>query len=182
MYKTVGGGLGHWTRRALHVAMMLIPILYYYWGNYYLVWFVLALVILIEIIRLRRGFVIFGQRQHEARQISSFAWGVIGIAVVLLLVPKTIYAIPIVAACAIGDPLLGELRLHRVPAWLTALLGVFVVAVIWWVSNLWLHMNAWMPWLLAIVTVAAEWPNIKWIDDNALMQWAPLLLILLMYS
>ncbi|UVE59530.1 hypothetical protein [Coxiella-like endosymbiont] len=56
------------------------------------------------------GWILWGQREREVKNISSFTWTVVSLCVVLLLAPGKQYAIPIIASCAFVDPFLGELR------------------------------------------------------------------------
>ena len=174
---TRGGQAGHLSRRLIHIAMLLIPIAYYYWGESLarqlsmpapaLVLVVLLLVLIFEFVRLHFKLVVFAQRQHEALHISSFAWGAIAVAIVLIVLPQPIFAIPVVTACAIVDPLIGELRLRHYAPWLVALIGFAMTLLIWLLADVWLPMPWWLPFVLAVVTVAAEWPNFKWIDDTS---------------
>ena len=95
---SVGGFGGHAFRRFTHVAMSIIPILFYTkgdeMGDYLsissrqLVSVIVMIILLLEIIRLRWGIVVVGQREYEAKQISAFAWGGIAVALALLIVPE----------------------------------------------------------------------------------------------
>ena len=184
---TVGGRTGHLLRRCIHVLMLLIPIAYYYWGDliyhycnhpkFEFILIIFALVITAEILRMKKRYLIFGQRSHEATHISSFAWGAMAMAIVLLLVPNPIYAIPIVAGCAVGDPLIGALK-SRIPAYLARFIAFLVIAFVWWVCGHYMPLPVWFPAVIALVTVLVEWPNLTWIDDNALMQLVPLFILL----
>ncbi len=187
---TVGGATGHWLRRCIHIGMLIIPFLYYAYAKpaadfihitpQWLVIIIAGIVILLDLIRLLFGITLFGQRPHEAKQFSSFAWGAIAIALVLLLAPGKAYAVPIIAGCSLGDPLIGELRRKNVSAMTVALLGMFLIALIWLTSSLSLGSDWWFILIMPPITVAAEWPSLKWIDDNALMQIVPLLVVLLL--
>ena len=76
---SVGGFGGHAFRRFTHVSMTAVPFIYYLYGQdvadivsieaKQLVSIVCFLIILAEVIRLRLGIVIFGQREYEADQI-----------------------------------------------------------------------------------------------------------------
>lgn len=186
---TVGGGLGHWLRRTIHVAMILAPVLYYHWGAAIGAFFhapiqivmlgLVGLIAIVDIVRIAFGAVFFAQRDHEAHQIASLTWGAIAVAVVLLFAPGRATGIPIIVSCALADPALGELRRRVSHAWVSVVVGVLLVASIWWVCALWWPTPWWYPMLLAPVTILGEWPCFHWIDDNALMQFLPLLLVLL---
>jgi len=184
---TKGGLTGHLLRRLLHFSMILVPIVYYYCGDiitYYLtltpqliIIILSAVAIIFEIVRLWFGVRVFGQREHETKQISSFTWAIVSMALVLLFAPGKEYGIPIIACCAIADPIIGELRSLKVNKVLVFIAGMVSVAVIWWLCFWWLNTPWFWAWIMAPVTVAAEWPQLKWIDDNATMQLIPLLLV-----
>lgn len=190
--KTNGGLSGYILRRSVHVAMLIVPPLYYAYAPSvagffglsppHLLLIIIALNILFEIVRLKRGWVLWGQRQREAKNISSLAWTVLSVCLVLLLAPGESYAVPIIWSCAIVDPLLGELRRTQLNTSWIFLIGVMVVILIWWLASWWFNVE----WLLALLmgpmTVMLEWPNLRWIDDNALMQLVPLLVILILYG
>ena len=190
--QTVGGMLGHVFRRFVHVAIAVVPILYYFYGvpiaqvvrltPPQLLIAVIIFNIIFESVRLKFGWTWIGYRRHERKRISSFAWGVLSIGLVLLLAPDQRFGIPIIWSCALGDPLLGELRNTRLSNTWIAALGIVFVMAIWFFCTGWLG----TPWRLALLMgplmVGLEWPNIRWIDDNALMQLVPLLIVLILYG
>lgn len=188
---TVGGLKGHLLRRAIHLGILVIPILYYSFADPVTAFFrlsanqivliIMFIVMLLELLRLRLGWVVFGQRKHEAKAISSFAWTGISIGIVLLFAPDKQFGFPIIWSCALGDPLLGELRRCRIHSGLVALLGVSVVVAIWLFCSWWLNTPIWLAWIMGPLTVAAEWPNIKWLDDNVLMTLLPLIFVLIVF-
>lgn len=185
---TVGGRSGHLLRRGIHLLMILIPIAYHYWGELLfhlfnrpkceIILIVLVIVITAELLRIKKQYLIIGQRSHEATHISSFAWGAMAMACVLLLVPNSLYAIPIVAGCAVGDPLIGALK-YRLPWYMVRLIACVVIGFIWWICSHFMPLPVWFPWVISLMTVLVEWPNLSWIDDNALMQLVPLGILLL---
>ena len=75
---SVGGFGGHAFRRITHVSMALIPVIYYSKGDeiadYFsvtlpeLVSYVFFAIMTIEVVRLRFGIVIVGQREYESKQ------------------------------------------------------------------------------------------------------------------
>lgn len=189
---TVGGLAGHLLRRVVHLAIAVTPLLYYAYGATVAGWIhvtpkqvlliIIAIDILFEMLRLKLGWTVFGQRKHEAKRISAFAWGTVSVCLVLLLSPDKRFAIPIVWSCAIVDPILGELRRTTWrPLWI-ACVGIVTVMLIWWFATWWWQ----TPWILALLMgpliVWLEWPNFRWIDDNALMQLVPLLVIMVLYG
>lgn len=190
--QTVGGFGGHMLRRIIHVAIVALPVLYYLYAQPVASFFhltpellllvIFALNIVFEAVRLIFGWTLIGHRRHERKNISSFAWGIFSICLVLALAPDQSFGIPIIWSCAIGDPILGELRKTKLSRTWVAFIGMVVIVAIWLICTWWLD----TPWLLALLMgpliVGLEWPSIKWIDDNALMQVIPLLIILLLYG
>jgi len=117
---SVGGMRGHLLRRSIHLGMVAIPVAYFEFGasvadtlqasvDQLVAGFVLLLVV-VEMLRLRLGITVFGQRDYEAKQISALAWGGFAIGMVLLLTPEPGYAWPLIVSLALGDPFMGELR------------------------------------------------------------------------
>ena len=178
---TKGQWCGHWFRRAIHVSMAAIPFLYYHYAKQtpWLLLGALLLVALLEFFRLRFKFVFFGQREYEQRKISAFAWGMAGIILVLGFSPAPAYSIAIIVSCALGDPLIGELRRFTTKKWLINLIGCLCVMLVWLVCALAFGLSPWLVLFLPILTVFAEQIDLPWIDDNALMLLLPLLAILL---
>lgn len=182
---TKGHWYGHVFRRIIHVSMLAIPLVYYAFAaniagffalsTHSFLLILLALALLVELIRLRMGLIFFGQRKHEAKYISSFSWGLFGIVIVLLTSPSRAFSIPIIWCLALVDPLLGELRRIRWPALWTESIGLISLLAIWWLcGSYWLGISMWWGVLLAPITLAVEWLNLKWVDDNALMLLVPL--------
>lgn len=183
----MGGLYGHLFRRSIHVGMILIPIWYYQYNtaittryhlpHYTLLLLIACIVLIIEIVRLNMGWVFFGQRTLEKHVISSFAWGLISIVLVLLWAPEKAYAFPIIISCALGDPVIGELR-QWYSNWKASFIGLILILLIWYCFYVWMG----TPWLLCLlmpwIIVIVEWPNFTWIDDNALMLLTPLFIIL----
>lgn len=186
----VGGLRGHILRRCIHIMMAVCPFLYYNYGlpiaeklhltPIWLVGIVLIFVFAFELLRLENGWTFFGQRLHEAKHISSFAWAVMGLCFVLLFSSGPEYAFPIIWGCALGDPFIGELRKYGVNRYAVFILGVLFISAIWLASGFWLGTPLWLAALMGPVVVIAEWPNLYWLDDNALMMFTPLLIITLL--
>ncbi|MCH9644806.1 MAG: hypothetical protein K0U23_08135 [Gammaproteobacteria bacterium] len=187
---TVGGLWGHLFRRFIHVGIISIPLVYYYVvvsvANRYqfnpkiVVWVILVAIWIFEFFRIRYRKVLFAQRQHEATHLSSFGWGMSASCIVLLFAPKA-FAYPVLISCAIIDPLLGELRhLLKIPC-LVAIIGILATIGIWYLTRAWLPIAWWWPLIMGPITVAAEWPNLKLIDDNAMIQLVPLVVVLLFH-
>lgn len=186
-YEIKGGIVAHIARRVFHVSMLAIPLIYYYWFVHLasekilhlLILAFIFLVFLFEKFRIRARLVLFGQRLHEATHISAFAWTMLSMGVVLILSPSVSFSMPIVAACALVDPLMGELRTHHVDKKIMVVIGTLATAIIWLLCAVIYHFSLWFALLLAPITVAVEWPSFRWIDDNALLLLVPLCIILI---
>lgn len=192
---SVGGFSGHLLRRIVHLALAIIPWLYYWHGeaiagnfettpqNFALV--LLGIIIVAELIRLKFGLTIFGQRAYEAKQLSALFWGAVSVVLALVLLPHigvmgAAFGAPLVLGLAFGDPVMGEIRRAGKEPKFVAIGGLITVYIVWILS--WKCLGT--PLLFAIlippIQVAAEWPRLRWIDDNGTMVLIPLLVILLL--
>ena len=186
---SVGGVPGHLLRRGIHLAMSFLPFLYFEFGEdvadmvsltlEQVVSCVILIAIVGESLRLRMGWTIVGQRSYEAKQVSALAWGALGVGMVFLLTPDAAYAYPLILSLSLGDPLLGELRRKGVSTQNVILAGVLGIAIIW-AGCAYLVETPWLlvP-LMAPICVAAEWPRLRYIDDNAAMLLIPLAVVLI---
>ena len=186
---SVGGMSGHILRRAIHLAMSLLPFLFFEFGDdvadsvslslEQVVSSVILIAIFGEALRLRMGWTVVGQRSYEAKQVSALAWGALGVGMVFLLTPEAAYAYPLILSLSLGDPLLGELRRKGVTTTTVIWAGMLGIAIIWAACAVWVD----TPWLLvplmAPICVAAEWPRLRYIDDNATMLLIPLAVVLI---
>ncbi len=189
---TNGGLAGHILRRSIHVCVFLLPLLYYAHAKQVanhlsitpscLLIGILLLTVVLDLLRIKMGWTFFGQRVFESGRPSSFAWGLISVCLVLLLAPSKVFAIPIIWSCAFVDPVVGELRRVRINPLLVYIIGAVEVIVIWVCLWSWLGTPLYLAFLMAPITVALEWPKLRWIDDNALMQIIPLLIIICIYG
>lgn len=68
--------------------------------------------LVVEMVRTRKGIVLLGQRLHEDRMPGSYAWSLWSTTLIILLLPQQI-ALPVIMIYAIGDPIIGEIRLWR---------------------------------------------------------------------
>lgn len=183
----VGGLFGHWLRRLVHISMLIWPWLYQQYGVTVGGWFnvtakealliILAVVFLLELLRLNFGLVILGQRSHEVRRLSTLAWTAMAVVLVLIIAPIT-FAYPLIISCGLVDPLLGELRHHKVAKTLIIFLGLISLGLIWAGFSFYFHFSWWWILLMPPITLASEWPNFKWIDDNFLMLVVPLVVVM----
>ncbi len=192
---SVGGFGGHIFRRAIHLSMAIIPWLYYWHGEFIagifginaidFVILVLFAIIIFELIRLKIGFTIVGQREYEAHQLSALFWGVISVGVALILSPLVgvkgaALGYPLILGLAIGDPVMGEARRADKDSKIVFISGLIVVYLAWLFS--WNIIGT--PLLFALIIppiqVASEWPRLRWIDDNGTMVLFPLLVVILL--
>lgn len=177
----------HLFRRLIHLSNIFWPWLYYAYGNLLadilhstardLLWWIIVVLLAAEVLRLIGGWRVFGQRMYEKTSISAFTWGGISTALVLLYAPSKGYALAIITSYALVDPLLGELRAKKLPIYWIIFAGMTTVTLVWLFSSLFFNLAWWLAPIMGIITVAAEWPSLRWIDDNAMLQLIPLLVI-----
>ena len=187
---SVGGMKGHLLRRAIHLGIAGMPWLYFEQGEniaglfsleplQFVSYAMIALVIF-EAVRLKLGFTVFGQRDYESKQVSALARGGLAIGIAILALREPDYAYPLIISLAIGDPLLGEIRRAgssgKIAFGITSavLLGIWIGYAIWFETSILLAV------ILAPICVAAEWPRLRYIDDNATMIFIPLMVILIL--
>ena len=192
---SVGGFYGHLLRRITHLSLAIIPWLYYWNGEeiagkvgttaQHFAFIVLGIIIVAELIRLKIGFTIFGQRAYEANQLSALFWGAVSVVLALAFSPPigvmgAAFGAPLVLGLTFGDPVMGEVRRAGKDPKFVAIGGLITVYAVWLLS--WNCLDT--PLLFAIlippIQVASEWPRLRWIDDNGTMILIPLLVILLL--
>lgn len=188
--QSIGGMSGHVLRRVIHLSMSFIPVLYFEFGEAtadavslslsQFVSVVILVAIVGEALRLKFGVTIIGQRAYEAKQVSALAWGAVAVGMVLLLVPEKEYAYPLILSLSLGDPLLGEMRRKDFSVSTVIWAGSLGIASIWACCAIWVE----TPWplvaLMGPMCVAAEWPRLRYIDDNATMLLIPLAFVLIL--
>ena len=187
---SIGGMSGHVLRRGIHLAMSFLPFLYFEFGEdvadavsltlEQVVSSVILIAIFGEALRLKMGWTIVGQRSYEAKQVSALAWGALGVGMVFLLTPEPEYAYPLILSLSLGDPLLGELRRKGASTQTVILAGTLGIAVIWAACAVWVATPWFLVPLMAPICVAAEWPRLRYIDDNATMLLIPLTVVLVL--
>lgn len=186
---SVGGRWGHLARRVFHVGMVAIPWAWYWHADgveealgqprEVLLGALMALGVGFELVRRHKGWTIFGQRAYEAHQFSAMAWGLVSVGLTLQFAPAVgelgaAIGVPIIWSLSLVDPLMGELRRAGRADSVVATLGMIVTAAVWLISGQLLGAPLWLAAVMAPLTVAAEWPRLRWIDDNATMTLAPL--------
>ena len=187
---SVGGMYGHLFRRGFHVGMSIIPFLYFEYGetisNFFSLSelkFVSAMIMALvfgEVIRLKMGITIFGQRDYESKQVSALAWGAFAVGLTFLTLseyPELVW--PLILSLSLGDPFLGEIRRKGMEPRSVFMTGVVFILVIWIATWHLLGTPIWLAFVMAPLCVAAEWPRLRWIDDNATMLLIPLSAIII---
>ena len=187
---SVGGMGGHILRRSIHLAIAGIPWLYFTHGQtisdlisidaIQLVSLVVLGLVIFEAVRLKIGFTVFGQRDYEAKQVSALAWGGVAIGIALLALKEPDYAYPLIVSLALGDPILGELRRKEFDIKIVIGVSTLALFVVWICYAIIFDTSLIIAILLPAVCVAAEWPRLRWIDDNATMIFIPLMLLLVL--
>ena len=187
---SIGGVYGHLFRRGFHIGMSILPFLYYEYfeklADYFSVTalqivstMTLALVC-VEAGRLKLGITIFGQRDYESKQVSALAWGAFAIGLTFLTLseyPELVW--PLILSLSLGDPFLGEIRRKGVESRNVFILGSIFIGLIWIATWYQFGTPIWLAFVMAPLCVAAEWPRLRWIDDNATMLLIPLSAIIL---
>jgi hypothetical protein len=192
---SVGGMGGHLLRRLTHISMSLIPWLYYWHGESIsemlgvtpsmFVFVVVSLITVAEVIRLKIGFTIIGQRAYEAHQLSALFWGAIGVGLALALSPLAgvmgaALGAPLVFGLSFGDPVMGEARRAGKEPKIVFIAGLMVVYICWLLSWNFLETPLIFALIIPPIQVAAEWPRLRWIDDNGTMILIPLFVVIIL--
>ena len=184
-----GGLYGHIFRRAIHLSLSFIPLIYFEYGQEcaefiglelpQLVSVIVLLMLAAEAVRLKFSITIFGQREYEARQVSALAWGAIGIGLAFLMAPTKEYMWPLVLSLSLGDPLMGELRRKGFDDKQVMMYSTLAITIIWLACWNFVDTPLWLIPIMAPLCMISEWPRLRWIDDNATMMLIPLCAILL---
>lgn len=187
-----GGTLGYLFRRACHVvAHIVIPMGYFQfianspglWGlgvKHCLV-AAIALVLVIEYIRTRLGFVFIGQRSHEAHGVSSAAFSLIGLLLLFLLVPVQGLVYAIAWSAGVLDPLLGELKFICSKT-MTYVAALMLGWGIWFFCAVFFPFPLGYAFFMVPLILLLEYPSFKWLDDNFLMLAVPAIVVALILA
>ena len=128
-----------------------------------------------EALRLKLGITIFGQRDYESKQVSALAWGGFAIGMTFLILPDhPEFVWPLILSLSLGDPFLGEIRRMGLESKTVFLYGSIFIALIWIACSFQVDTPLWMAVVMGPLCVAAEWPRLRWVDDNATMLLIPL--------
>ena len=182
---SVGGMYGHMFRRGFHIGMSIIPFIYFEFGqkiaDYFsvtviqVVSFLTLVLVFGEALRLKLGITIFGQRDYESKQVSALAWGGFAVGMTFLILPEHPELVwPLILSLSLGDPFLGEIRRMGLESKTVFFYGSIFIALIWIACSFQVDTPLWMAVVMGPLCVAAEWPRLRWIDDNATMLLIPL--------
>ena len=184
---SVGGMSGHIFRRFFHLAMCVLPILYFEVGENVadsvgltldeIVASVVIIAALGEALRLKMGFTVFGQREYESQQVSALAWGALAIGLVFLITPTKAYAYPLILTLTFGDPFMGELRRRGVESSSVISYACVLVLAIWLLCWYMFDTPLVACLIVAPIAVFSETPRLRYIDDNATMLLIPLAVV-----
>ena len=184
---SVGGMSGHIFRRLFHLAMCVLPILYFEVGENVadsvgltldeIVASVVIVAALGEALRLKMGFTVFGQREYESQQVSALARGALAIGLVFLITPTKAYAYPLILTLTFGDPFMGELRRRGVESSSVIAYACVLVLAIWLLCWYMFDTPLVACLIVAPIAVFSETPRLRYIDDNATMLLIPLAVV-----
>lgn len=114
---------------------------------------------------------VYGMREYETRRPASYLYFGAGTLPLLLWAPEQI-TIPCLLCAGIGDPLIGEVRLHVGP-WPAAVVGLTTGTVFFLIVAVPVPLAL----LGGVAFVAAESLNNPWLDDDLLNQAVPALVL-----
>jgi hypothetical protein len=165
--------------------MSIIPLIFYEYGEklsdsvslseMQLVSVLVLALVLAEAVRLKLGITIFGQRDYESKQVSALAWGAFAVGMTFMTLaeyPELVW--PLILSLSLGDPFLGELRRKGLDSRRVFIIGSIFISLIWLGSWHFIETPILFALLMGPLCVAAEWPRLRWIDDNATMLLIPL--------
>ena len=92
--------------------------------------------------------------------------------------PELVY--PLILSLSLGDPFLGEVRRKGYDARSVFVIGSIFILAIWLSCAYFIDTKVWICLIIAPICVAAEWPRLRWIDDNATMLLIPLSVVILL--
>lgn len=185
---------GHWLRRVFHMMTALIPVFYYWYlpaialrlhiTPQRIILMAMALILILDGLRLLFDFKVYGQRHYESGRISSAVYALFSIGIVLLFSPPAGlhgagFGLPLICAFSFADPLMGELRILKSPPLYVLLFGFLAALLIWIGSFFYLGTPGWViPWVVSVSIFSENYLN-RWIDDNISMLLCPLFLLLI---
>ncbi len=180
-------------RRVFHLCAPIFLVYYLVpydmWGigvtKHFTLLMILLVVLIIEAVRMFREKIFFGLRDYEGRQISAFAWAGVGITLAFLFFSKT-FVVPVIFGMAWIDPLIGELKKRegKIPyPVLPAISYAIIFSIfVFFLSNLSVLVILVLTIVGTVSAILAEYPHIKYIDDDFLMIFVPLVTLTLFYD
>ena len=171
---SVGGMYGHLFRRVFHLAMSFIPLVYYEFGGKIADYLSIEVMQMVSAITL---LIVFS----EARQVSALAWGGFAVGMTFLTLPDSPELVwPLILSLSLGDPFLGEIRRKGFEPKPVFVYGTIFLMMVWMACYIQLGTPLWLVFVMAPLCVAAEWPRLRWIDDNATMLLIPLSAVIIL--
>ena len=137
---------------------------------------VMAIVLTFDGVRCGMGAALPILRSYEERRVSAYSWAIAGATIALLLSPMHL-VVPVIFGLAWTDPLIGLLRRRRSRLYPTLpIVAYFIIcaaafALMGFMNALYLIA---LPAIGAVVAVAVEFPRLRYVDDDFLMQVVPL--------
>lgn len=174
-------------RRAFHaasplfLAYYLLPLdLWIGFPRSYLAVTLWSVTLVIETLRLAFGLDIIGLRDYEQDQISAYFWGGTALTLGLLFFPPP-FVVVVMCGMAWIDPLCAWTRkVGGYPLLPLVFYAVIVLAVLRLMSTSSLMDLAILATLASAVAIAAEYPTVRYVDDDFTMQMVPLLAMTLL--
>ncbi len=153
----------------------LLPVDIYGHSRKLLLLIVVITILGFEVIRLYKGWLIFGMRHYEGYQIAAYAWATMAAAVALLLFPMH-FAVVCLLGMGLIDPMIGEMRGRKPESY--PYIPLICWALIAFISLIFLTEYSIITVLIlaaigSAVAVASEFPSLI-IDDDFLMVVVPL--------
>jgi dolichol kinase len=146
--------------------------------------FILVLVILLEILRIKGKISsdhFFGLRMYEKNRVGSYVFFAVAILILLRFFPQQI-AIPCILCACLADPIMGEIR-NRFGKKYVYPFG-FLVCMLFFIVT-WYKADVKLLLLVSIVgafgAIIGETKKIWWLDDDFMIQMVPALLILIIW-
>ncbi len=168
-------------RRAFHLASPVFLVYYLLpddlWVGFpkpllaFLLW---AVTLVIEALRLVLEVDIIGIREYERGQISAYFWGGTGLVIGLLFFPPP-FVVVVMVGMAWVDPLCALSRQRGGYPFVPLLAyGAIAFTGVWLLADFSLVSALMIALLGTSLAIAAEYPNVEFVDDDFTMQMAPL--------
>ncbi len=139
---------------------------------------VVIIILGFEVIRLYKGWLIFGMRRYEGYQVAAYAWATMAAAIALFFFPMHL-AVVCLLGMGLIDPLIGEVKEHRpklypyIPLLCWGFLAVMVLVVL---TDHPVTVVILLACIGSLAAVIAESPRLV-IDDDFLMVLIPLVVL-----